>query len=141
MIQGGGFDLQMVKKPTRGPIRNESTNGLTNSIGTIAMARTNDPDSATSQFYINLKENYSLNGAYNNPGYTVFGSVIEGMDVVMNIAETPVQSISGVSQNVPINQVVIQSITLLKPPLKKDTSPKPTTTNKIEDNTKTNEEN
>ncbi len=74
MIQGGGFDVDLSKKTTRSPIRNEGRNGLTNSYGTIAMARTTDPDSATSQFYINTKENAALNATFDKDGYTVFGN-------------------------------------------------------------------
>lgn len=114
MIQGGGFDVSLVKKTTRSPIRNESNNGLKNSKGTIAMARTDDFDSATSQFYINLKENRQLNATYKTLGYTVFGEVIEGMDVVMQIAHVSVSTVKSIGQNVPNKPVIIESITLLE---------------------------
>ena len=87
MIQGGGFDQQMNQKPNRPSIKNESTNGLSNARGTIAMARTSVPDSATSQFYINVVDNKKLDkaNAADNVGYCVFGKVIEGMDVADKI--------------------------------------------------------
>ena len=86
MIQGGGLTADLDRKPTREPVRNESTNGLTNARGTLAMARTSDPDSATSQFFINLVDNERLDGRAGQPGYTVFGRVTDGMDVVDAIA-------------------------------------------------------
>ena len=88
MIQGGGFDAEMIQKPNRDPIKNEATNGLTNELGTIAMARTGVVDSATSQFFINTNNNTSLNHRSRDSqgfGYCVFGKVIDGMDVVMKI--------------------------------------------------------
>src|SRR6266436_3724154 len=87
MIQGGGFEPGMRQKPTKGQIKNESSNGLKNARGTVAMARTNVPDSATSQFFINLKDNTFLNKeeAQDNVGYCVFGKVIDGQDVVDKI--------------------------------------------------------
>ena len=90
MIQGGGFDAQQRQKPTRAQVPNEADNGLTNQRGTIAMARTGDPHSATAQFFINLKDNGFLNHTGKNAqgwGYTVFGKVVEGMDVVDKIAK------------------------------------------------------
>src|SRR3972149_9622442 len=102
MIQGGGFTTQMVRKETHAPIINEAGNGLKNDRGTIAMARTNDPDSATSQFFINLKNNDFLNYIENkNPGYAVFGKVIEGMDVVDAISAVKTTTRMGMS-DVPI---------------------------------------
>lgn len=86
MIQGGGMDRDLQRKPTRSPIRNEATNGLKNDRGTVAMARTSDPNSATSQFFINVVHNEGLN--YPKPdghGYAVFGKVVDGMDVVSKI--------------------------------------------------------
>jgi peptidyl-prolyl cis-trans isomerase A (cyclophilin A) len=91
MIQGGGMDEAMQEKPTRGPIKNEASNGLTNQRGTIAMARTGDPNSATAQFFINLVDN-SRNlgpGGVDPFGYTVFGKVVDGMNVVDEIAKVP----------------------------------------------------
>jgi cyclophilin family peptidyl-prolyl cis-trans isomerase len=113
MIQGGGFDKAMSQKPTRGQIKNESTNGLKNDIGTVAMARTSVRDSATSQFFINTKNNDFLNYSGESPqgyGYAVFGKVVSGMDVVMKIGETPTGS-----GDVPKAQVVIESISLVEP--------------------------
>ena len=89
MAQGGGFTFDFQEKPTRDPVPNESDNGLSNERGTIAMARTNDPDSATAQFFINLVDNSRLDGSANKPGYTVFGKVLLGMSVVQQIAAEP----------------------------------------------------
>ena len=111
MIQGGGFDKDMHQKPTRGQIKNESTNGLKNDIGTVAMARTSVRDSATSQFFINTKNNDFLNYSGETPqgyGYAVFGKVVAGMDVVMKIGSTPTGA-----GDVPKSQVVIESISLV----------------------------
>ncbi len=109
VIQGGGFLPGLVRKDTRPPIINESNNGLSNVRGTIAMARTNDPDSATSQFFINLVDNTSLDYAPDRPGYAVFGRVIEGMDVVDAIAEVETTSRNGFN-DVPVEDVVIERI-------------------------------
>jgi peptidyl-prolyl cis-trans isomerase A (cyclophilin A) len=109
MIQGGGFDADMNQKPTRAPIPLESKNGLTNVRGSVAMARTNVPDSATSQFFINLKDNAFLNSA-NAPdgtGYAVFGKVLSGMDVVDKIWAVPTGN-KGPHQNVPVTPVLIR---------------------------------
>ena len=110
MIQGGGFDGQQRQKPTRAPIQNEADNGAGNERGTIAMARTGDPHSATAQFFINLKDNTFLNHTGKNPqgwGYTVFGKVTEGMDVVDKIAK--VKTAPGkISEAVPAEAVVIE---------------------------------
>jgi cyclophilin family peptidyl-prolyl cis-trans isomerase len=109
MIQGGGFTEQMEKKDTREPIVNEASNGLPNERGTIAMARTNDPDSATCQFFINHVNNTPLNYVENgNPGYAVFGKVIEGMDTVDAIASVRTTTRMGY-QNVPDKPIVIKS--------------------------------
>jgi cyclophilin family peptidyl-prolyl cis-trans isomerase len=113
MIQGGGFTKDMVEKPTAGAIKNEASNGLKNDRGTIAMARLPDPNSATSQFFINHKNNSSdLDYPLNNGGYAVFGKVTQGMDVVDKIAKVPTGN-RGMHQNVPIEPVVIQSVTIL----------------------------
>ena len=112
MIQGGGFTAAMDQKETRPPIQNESGNGLTNDRGTIAMARTNDPHSATAQFFINHGSNNGFlnkNQASDGWGYTVFGKVIEGMDVVDAIASVPA-GIRGGMENVPVETVVIKSM-------------------------------
>ena len=109
MIQGGGFTAQMEKKQTRQPIVNEASNGLKNDRGTIAMARTSDPNSATAQFFINHKNNDFLNYVENgNPGYAVFGKTIEGMDVVDAIASVQTTTRAGM-KNVPVEPVVIKS--------------------------------
>jgi len=113
MIQGGGFTTQMVRKQTQPPIINEAANGLKNDRGTIAMARTDNPNSATSQFFINHKNNDFLNYTENrNPGYAVFGRVIEGMDVVNAIAAVKTTSRKGMS-DVPVEPVVIKSAEII----------------------------
>jgi peptidyl-prolyl cis-trans isomerase A (cyclophilin A) len=109
MIQGGGYEADMAEHPVRAPIKNESLNGLSNRRGTIAMARTGDPDSATAQFYINLKNNTQLDGRPGRPGYAVFGEVVAGMDVVDRIAAVQTAT-KGPYQNVPVKPVVIQSV-------------------------------
>ena len=112
MIQGGGFTADMAEKNTRAPVDNESQGGESNARGTLAMARTNDPHSATGQFFINHANNRMLDfgarGA-NQWGYAVFGRVIEGMDVVDAIAATPTGN-KGSYQNVPVENVVIESV-------------------------------
>jgi len=113
MIQGGGFVADIKKKPTYPPIVNEAHKGLKNNRGTIAMARTNDPDSATSQFFINHKNNDFLNYAGpTNPGYAVFGSVIEGMEIVDKIASVKTTVIEGM-RDVPAKPVVIKSAEII----------------------------
>ena len=111
MIQGGGFDAKMIKQDTRGPVRHESTNGLVNAEGTVAMARTQFPDSATSQFFINLKDNDFLNGTSEKPGYTVFGRVVTGMGVVEKIAKVRTGRY-GPHEDVPVEPVVIKKAIL-----------------------------
>jgi cyclophilin family peptidyl-prolyl cis-trans isomerase len=109
MIQGGGFTADMKKKKTHSPIKNEASNGLKNDRGTIAMARTNNPDSATGQFFINHKDNSSLNYAgKSKPGYAVFGKVVEGMDIVDAIAAVKTTRKGGYS-DVPAEPVIIKS--------------------------------
>jgi cyclophilin family peptidyl-prolyl cis-trans isomerase len=113
MIQGGGFTAEMVQDQTRDPIVNEADNGLKNERGTIAMARTNDPDSATAQFFINHKNNDFLNYAgKDNPGYAVFGKTIEGMDVVDTIASVQTTTKAGMG-DVPVEPVVIVSASVV----------------------------
>jgi peptidyl-prolyl cis-trans isomerase B (cyclophilin B) len=115
MIQGGGLDAEMRQKPTRAHVQNEADNGLTNQIGTIAMARTNDPHSATAQFFINVADNAFLNHRAKSPdgwGYCVFGRVTEGMDVVNTIKSVATTRRSGM-QDVPQEAVTILSATLL----------------------------
>ena len=114
MIQGGGFTEDMSQKTTRGPIKNEANNGLGNETGTIAMARTNDPHSATAQFFINVKDNDFLNFSNETPqgwGYTVFGRVTEGMDVVTTIKNVATASKNSY-QDVPTEAVIIEKITI-----------------------------
>lgn len=115
MIQGGGMTSDLQQKPTRDPIRNEATNGVSNERGTIAMARTNVVDSATSQFFINTVNNArSLDNTGTDArsyGYAVFGRVTAGMDVVDRIAAVPTRS-QGPHQNVPVEPVVITGVTV-----------------------------
>lgn len=106
MVQGGGMNERMNQKPTKSPVYNESSNGLANKRGTIAMARTQAPNSATSQFFINLSENDFLNYRSGHPGYTVFGEVVEGMDAVDSIAKVQTGRQSGHS-DVPNKPVFI----------------------------------
>lgn len=107
VVQGGGFLPGLERKEPRGPIRNESFNGLRNDRGTIAMARTNDPDSATSQFYFNLVNNNALNFDTNPPGYAVFGTVIEGLSVLDEIGKVETETRDG-SQDVPVEDVILE---------------------------------
>jgi len=119
MIQGGGFEEGMKEKKTGAPIINEAKNGLTNEEGTIAMARTNEPNSATSQFFINVNNNSNLN--YPSPdghGYAVFGKVTKGMHVVNRIKMVKTGNMSG-HQNVPMDTVVIKSVKRAPAPAKK----------------------
>ncbi|MBS0196943.1 MAG: peptidyl-prolyl cis-trans isomerase [Planctomycetes bacterium] len=109
MIQGGGFTAAMVQKPADAPIANEGKNGLKNVRGTIAMARTTDPNSATCQFYINVKDNAALDFSASNPGYAVFGKVVAGMDVVDKIKVVKT-STKGPYGDVPVTPVVIEKV-------------------------------
>lgn len=112
MIQGGGFDKDMSQKKTKAPIKNEAGNGLKNVNGTIAMARTSDPNSATAQFFINTKDNVFLdhkNDSAQGMGYAVFGKVIEGADVVKKIEQTQTTN-RGSYENVPVTPVIIESV-------------------------------
>jgi cyclophilin family peptidyl-prolyl cis-trans isomerase len=113
MIQGGGYGEQMERKETRAPIQNEADNGLKNDRGTLAMARTGDPHSATAQFFVNLKDNEFLNHSGKNPrgwGYAVFGRVTSGMEVVDAIAAEPTGMRAGM-QDVPNTPILIQRAT------------------------------
>jgi cyclophilin family peptidyl-prolyl cis-trans isomerase len=113
MIQGGGFEAGLKQKPTRAPIENEAKNGLRNDAGTIAMARTSDPNSATAQFFINVANNDALNHPRpDGHGYAVFGRVVQGMDVVNRIKGARTGN-RGPHQNVPVEDVVIESATVL----------------------------
>ena len=119
MIQGGGFTQNMAEKSTRAPIKNEATNGLSNDVGTLAMARTNDPHSATAQFFINVGDNSSLNHTGQNSsgwGYAVFGKVTQGMHVVNRIKMVKTGSINSFSDG-PMDAVIIKSVR------RKDTAP------------------
>lgn len=109
MIQTGGFTSKMDRKETKAPIKNESDNLLYNEKGTLAMARTQDPDSASSQFFINLRMNPHLNYRSGQHGYAVFGKVIEGMDIVDKIARTKTGDL-GPFQNVPIEPIIMTSV-------------------------------
>ena len=111
MIQGGGMDASMTQKPTREPIKNEADNGESNVRGTLAMARTMVVDSATSQFFINLRDNDFLNNGSRDFGYAVFGKVTDGMDVVDAIAAVPTGNHGG-HQDVPNEAVEITEVTI-----------------------------
>ena len=109
MIQGGGFTADMTQKPVRAPVPIESKNGLKNDVGSVAMARTSDPNSATAQFFINVGSNSFLNyPGQDGNGYTVFGKVVEGIDVVNKITGVPTGNKGG-HQNVPQKPVIIES--------------------------------
>lgn len=115
MIQGGGYKADMSEKPTRAPIPLESRNGLNNVRGSLAMARTGIPDSATSQFFVNVVDNPFLDQANSRDGhgYAVFGKVVSGMDVVDKIRAVPTQA-SGMNQNLPVTPVTIRKATVEK---------------------------
>jgi len=116
MIQGGGFNVDFVQKNSRAPIQNEASNGLKNDTGTIAMARTSDPHSATAQFFINVSDNQALNFAPGNAGYAVFGKVVKGMEVAKKIeAVATGPGPVGGHQNVPRKPVVIEDAKILTP--------------------------
>ncbi|GAB1056208.1 MAG: peptidylprolyl isomerase [Shewanella algae] len=114
MVQGGGFTEQMSQKTTNAPVRNEANNGLSNKTGTIAMARTSDPHSATAQFFINVNDNTFLdfkNESIQGWGYCVFGEVVEGMDVVNAIKGVSTGN-HGMHQDVPLEAVIIEKVTI-----------------------------
>ena len=122
MIQGGGFDTELKEKPTRDSIVNESKNKLHNTRGTLAMARTSDPDSAAAQFFINQRSNLRLDWAGGKDGYTVFGEVVDGMQVVDIISLTDTGSAQAqttrgptIFQDVPVQPIVVLSVTRLAP--------------------------
>ena len=112
VIQAGGMTPDMKLKPTDPPIKNESDNGLHNSRKTVAMARTNNPDSASSQFFINLKNNFNLNYFQGNWGYTVFAEVIDGMDVVDKISQVETENNVNGNNDVPKEPVIIEKVTI-----------------------------
>lgn len=114
MIQGGGFTPELQQKPTREPVILEANNGLKNDRGTVAMARTGNPNSATAQFFINVVDNRGLNAPMpDGYGYAVFGKVVSGMDVVDKIRQTPTGN-RGMHQNVPLKPILINSTLQLK---------------------------
>jgi len=113
MVQGGGMDAGLDSRKTKKPIKSEADNGLSNKRGSIAMARTQDPHSATSQFYINLVDNDFLDATHNPPGYTVFGEVVEGMDVIDAMAKVASTTRRGY-QDVPVEPIEIISATIVK---------------------------
>ena len=116
MIQGGGFTPDFKEKPARKPIRNEAANGLRNTVGTVAMARTGEPHSATAQFFINVADNASLDFRYptvEGYGYAVFGKVVKGMDVVNRIVKVQTGPGPAPHRNVPVKPVVIESVRLI----------------------------
>ena len=115
MVQGGGFDRSYKQKPTREPIPNEAKNGLTNDLGTLVMARTNAPHSASAQFFINVKSNDFLNAAsaQDGWGYAVFGKVVSGLDVVTKIAKLPTGAGGPFRSDVPREPVVIEAATVV----------------------------
>ena len=116
MVQGGGFETNMQQKPTAEPVENEADNGLANDFGTIAMARTMDPNSATAQFFINVKDNDFLNHTGKNMqgwGYCVFGKVVEGDSVLDKIRSVATGNSAG-HQDVPLESVVIESVSVIE---------------------------
>ena len=117
MIQGGGMDAKMVEKPTNPPVRNEARNGLLNHRGSLSLARTNDPHSATSQFFISVKDNPALDFGISRDGwgYAVFGEVLSGMEVVDQIVAVPTTT-KGVYSNVPVTPVVITKVRVVSEP-------------------------
>lgn len=117
MIQGGGFGPDFKQKATRKPVKNEAANGLKNAIGTISMARTSDPHSATAQFFINVADNVALDFRFPTQegyGYTVFGKVVKGMDVVQRIVQVPTGPGPAPHANVPVKPVAIESVKVLE---------------------------
>lgn len=115
VVQGGGYTPELVEKPTRPAIPNESDNGLLNRRGTVAMARRTDPDSATAQFFINLADNPELDATPDQHGYAVFGHVVAGMDVVDRIAQSPTEQRAGF-EHLPVPAVVIEDVELVDLP-------------------------
>lgn len=116
MIQGGGMKEDMSEKATKAPIKNEANNGLKNARGTVAMARTNDPNSASSQFFINVKDNDFLNFTGENMqgwGYAVFGKVVDGMETVDKIETAPTHN-HGFHQDVPVDAVIMNKVTVIQ---------------------------
>jgi peptidyl-prolyl cis-trans isomerase A (cyclophilin A) len=113
LAQGGGYTEDLIEKPTERTVVNESGNGLSNLRGTVGMARTAEPHSATSQFYVNLNDNLDLNPRPTRWGYTVFGTVVEGMDVVDEIGHRPTGAGGDFPRDVPVEPIVIQKVALV----------------------------
>ena len=114
MVQGGGFDSNFVQKATQKPVRNEANAFIPNLRGTISMARTSDPDSATSQFFINVVDNASLNKSASNPGYAVFGKVVHGLDVADKISKVKTKR-EGYMADIPVEPVIIKKVLIKRP--------------------------
>lgn len=114
MAQGGGYDTDFAERETREPIQNESRNGLSNERGTIAMARTNEPHSASSQFFINLVDNHRLDGAAGRWGYAVFGRLTDGFDVLEKIGSVPTGRGGPFTSDVPVRPIVIEEARVLE---------------------------
>jgi len=112
VIQGGGYTPENVEKPTRPPVPNESGNGLSNRRGTVGLARTGDPHTGTSQFYINLADNIALDPQPSRWGYAVFGHVVEGLEVALKIADSPT-GVSGQFEDIPSKPVIIEKVDIL----------------------------
>lgn len=112
MAQGGGFDKDLAPLATYAPIKNEAENGLKNNLATIAMARTNDPNSATRQFFINLNDNDFLNASPMSDGYAVFGLVTQGFSTIKKMAQQPTHSV-GMMQDIPTTPIIITKATLI----------------------------
>jgi peptidyl-prolyl cis-trans isomerase A (cyclophilin A) len=125
MAQGGGFTPDMKEKPTRPPLRNEARNGLRNSRGTVAMARTNDPNSATSQFFVNVRDNHRLDFGIGGAGYAVFGEVIEGMEVVDKMVTVATTTKGDDFKDVPITPIFIKTAREGAPLPSAPTTPRP----------------
>lgn len=121
LVQGGGYTANFEAKPLRLPIINEANNGLKNTRGTIAMARLPDPNSATSQFFINTTDNTFLDQSTTQDGYAVFGKVVEGMDVVEKIQTLPIKAVENIGKNVPVEAVVIEEVKIENLPAKVET--------------------
>lgn len=129
VIQGGGYTPDLKPKETLPPIPSEATNGLTNEAGSLAMARAYDPNSATSQFFINVERNRFLNHHKPHPdyyGYTVFGKVIQGMDVVQKISAVPTTTAGDFFQDVPVKNVIIEDVKLIPETVKPSPPPEKT---------------
>lgn len=114
MVQGGGLDKDMQQKETKAPIKNESSNGLKNLRGTLAMARLNAPDSASSQFFINVVDNHFLDRSERNAGYAVFGQVTKGMEIVDQMVAMPTSN-KKMYQDVPVQTIEIKKVTIKQP--------------------------